>query len=427
MSSVIGMYVLGAFVRFWLAISEYQKVIAERIEISTPLNSWKRVTEGLHLLNLNIHPYTGDMLHEPPLHLLAYNFLVAFSSKYLYLVFILCDIATAYLLCLAAKKYMLHLKNTQMENKERYAKDVSDILMDDKDFAIPPSYVAAAYLFNPYTVFNCVGFTTTVFANFFMALFLTGLMYGNLLISALALAICISQNLYPILLISPMFLQFLNVEKSLNKAISAIIGVAWFGLVLTYWSYYIYGNWNFLNDTYGFILTVPDLRPNTGLFWYFFIEMFEHFRSLFIYSFQINVTLLYFIPLSIRFRNDPMLLATSLLSLTATFKSYPCLGDVGFVLALLPCWKHLFNYIQQGFLVGCSFFVTTALAPTVWYLWIYSGSANANFYFGVTLAFATAQIFLITDILFAYIKREFTLIYGRVRKIEGLDAQLMLE
>lgn len=83
--------------------------------------------------------------------------------------------------------------------------------------------------------------------------------------------------------------------------------------------------------------------------------------------------------------------------------------------------------IQQGFLVACTFYVTTALAPTVWYLWIYSGSANANFYFGVTLAFATAQIFLITDILFAYIKREFTLYCGHVRKIDGQDAQLMLE
>jgi hypothetical protein len=32
------------------------------------------------------------------------------------------------------------------------------------------------------------------------------------------------------------------------------------------------------------------------------------------------------------------------------------------------------------------------MGPVVWHLWIYSRSANANFYFGVTLAFATAQV-----------------------------------
>jgi len=314
-------------------------------------------------------------------------------------------------LYVVARKYLLGL----IKNKEL------------SDFDLSPNYVAAAYLFNPYTVFNCVGFTTTVFANLFTSAFLIGMMYSNLLLSSLSLALCVSQNLYPLLLLSPLFLQFFNVEKSVNKAVAAIISTVLFWLFLVHYSYKIYGSWGFLNDTYGFILNAPDLRPNIGLFWYFFIEMFEHFRSLFIYSFQINATLLYLIPLSIRFRNDPMILATSLLSLIATFKSYPCLGDVGFVLALLPCWKHLYNYLQQSFIIGCGFLVTTALAPIFWYLWIYSGSANANFYFGVTLAFATVQIFLITDILFAYIKREFALIHGHVRKIDGKDVQLMLE
>lgn len=48
--------------------------------------------------------------------------------------------------------------------------------------------------------------------------------------------------------------------------------------------------------------------------------------------------------------------------------------------------------MQQGFIVTCFFVGCSAFAPTVWHLWIYSGSANANFYFGVTLAFATTQV-----------------------------------
>lgn len=48
--------------------------------------------------------------------------------------------------------------------------------------------------------------------------------------------------------------------------------------------------------------------------------------------------------------------------------------------------------MQQAFIVSCFFVGCTVFAPTVWHLWIYSRSANANFYFGVTLAFATTQV-----------------------------------
>jgi phosphatidylinositol glycan class U len=71
--------------------------------------------------------------------------------------------------------------------------------------------------------------------------------------------------------------------------------------------------------------------------------------------------------------------------------------------------------------------VTSILAPTMWHLWIYSNSANANFYFGVTLFFTAAQIFLITDLFFAYVKREFCLKHGMEFKIDGKDARMALE
>ncbi|KAF9816162.1 hypothetical protein SFRURICE_003713, partial [Spodoptera frugiperda] len=103
------------------------------------------------------------------------------------------------------------------------------------------------------------------------------------------------------------------------------------------------GSYKYVYNTYGFILTVPDLKPNIGLFWYFFTEMFEHFRVLFVCAFQINALALYVVPLTLRFKKDPILLATVLIALSSIFRSYPCVGDVGFYLALLPMWKHLFT------------------------------------------------------------------------------------
>ena len=53
-----------------------------------------------------------------------------------------------------------------------------------------------------------------------------------------------------------------------------------------------------------FRLSVPDLSPNLGVFWYFFTEMFEHFRSFFICVFQIHA-FLYTVPLAVKLRYDP--------------------------------------------------------------------------------------------------------------------------
>lgn len=90
-------------------------------------------------------------------------------------------------------------------------------------------------------------------------------------------------------------------------------------------------------------LTVPDLKPNVGLFWYFFTEMFEHFRLLFVCAFQINALVLYIVPLTLRFKKEPILLITVLLALSTVFRSYPCIGDVGFYMAFVPMWRHLFT------------------------------------------------------------------------------------
>lgn len=83
--------------------------------------------------------------------------------------------------------------------------------------------------------------------------------------------------------------------------------------------------------------------------------------------------------------------------------------------------------MQQVFVFGCFGLFCTVFAPTVWHQWIYSRSANANFYFGATLAFATAQIFLLTDILFASVKRELALKHGLTWEVNGNKAKVLLE
>lgn len=391
--------------------SEYQKTISDRVEVSTALNSWKRVTEGVYLHNFGIDPYTGDLFHETPIGLYVFNLIQQHLPRWvLFLLFISTDLLTALFLGFAAKNYATELSSRK---KEEEAHNVDKDVSNDPTI-VPTSmlYVSAGYLFNPYIILNCVGFTTTVFTNLLCSIALLSMTKCSILWSCVSIALLTLQGLYPVSLMVPAGIYISRCKEGKEKRNTIIFMITLFASILLALfgiSYYIMGSWSFIGSTIGFILTVPDLRPNIGLYWYFFTEMFEHFRWLFIASFQINAGLLYVVPLALRLRRDPMLLAFSYLAITAIFKSYPSIGDVGFYMSLLPLWKHLFQHMQQGFIVGCFILFCTVFAPTVWHQWIYSRSANANFYFGVTLAFAIAQIFLVTDILVASAKHEFAI------------------
>jgi len=98
-------------------------------------------------------------------------------------------------------------------------------------------------------------------------------------------------------------------------------------------------------------IMVPDLTPNVGLFWYFFIEIFEQFRVLFLYTFQFHL-FVYVLPLSIKLRNNPLFLAFILNGIIGTFKSYPSVGDTALLLGLLPLFQPIFRRTSTLFPIG---------------------------------------------------------------------------
>ncbi|XP_060597598.1 phosphatidylinositol glycan anchor biosynthesis class U protein-like [Ruditapes philippinarum] len=244
------------------------------------------------------------------------------------------------------------------------------------------------------------------------------------------------QSLYPIMLVVPAAI-FFNTNMSDGKKSKESVPLPVYGrtamislgftAILIFVSYFFFAHsWKFLHATTGFILGVPDLTPNMGVFWYFFTEMFEHFRPFFICVFQINA-FLYTVPLAIKLKDHPVFLAYVLVTLMSIFKSYPSYADVAIFVTLLPMWKHVFSYMRNTFIVTNMFLCCTVLSPILWHLWIYAGSANANFYFAIALTFSTAQIFLITDLLFAFLRREFDLKTGVKHLINGKDAQVILD
>ncbi|XP_053695438.1 phosphatidylinositol glycan anchor biosynthesis class U protein [Sabethes cyaneus] len=419
---------LGAGVRFLLMKSDYATTIQNRVEVATPLNAWKRAVEGAYLHSNGIDPYEGDLYHQNPFILVSVWYLLQNAANFVSLVFIQLEVGTMLMLKTAATVFIAELYRKQKANQHSYAKGTHELQISPTDLSSIPYCVALAYMFNPYSILNCVGQTTTVLSNFLLALFLLAMARRWRFVACVALALETQSNIYPCVLIIPAALFIAEEDRNrwlsiFNTVLTFVAACLW----LNYAAFSIMGNWNFLDATYGFIFNCRDLQPNIGLFWYFFTEMFDHFRTLFLYTFQINATVLYLFPLTFKLNKEPIMLLTMLLALEVVFRPYPCVGDISMYLALLPLWKSISKFMGHNFIVGATMLVTSILGPTVWYLWIYSNSANANFYFGVTLVFCTAQIFLITDLFFAYIKQGFCLKNGMQVTIDGKEARIALE
>ena len=62
-----------------------------------------------------------------------------------------------------------------------------------------------------------------------------------------------------------------------------------------------------------------DLSPNMGLWWYFFAEIFDHFRAFFLFVFHIQPLLL-LVPLTLRLQHKPLVLTMITCLLITLFK-----------------------------------------------------------------------------------------------------------
>lgn len=206
------------------------------------------------------------------------------------------------------------------------------------------------YLFNPFTIATCLGRPTSVFTTLAILYAVSNAVRGTCLNSMLALGLASYLSLYPALLFIPLVLLCYDrrVQESVSlpsvalfmtqqlviflAGIAGLLGISYF-IVEDYWE--------FVSATYGFHLLVPDLTPNVGLWWYFFIEIFDSFREFFLGVFWLHLAG-YVGGLTIRLRRQPLFVVTSLLGLFAIFKPYPSISDVSLYFALLPLYRHLF-------------------------------------------------------------------------------------
>ena len=54
---------------------------------------------------------------------------------------------------------------------------------------------------------------------------------------------------------------------------------------------------------------------------------------------------------------------------------------------------------RMTLVVGCMILVATVLSPLLWHLWIHAGSANANFYFAMSVVYGIPQVCVICYVM----------------------------
>uniref|UniRef100_A0A3P9DJP3 Phosphatidylinositol glycan anchor biosynthesis, class U n=1 Tax=Maylandia zebra TaxID=106582 RepID=A0A3P9DJP3_9CICH len=429
--------IVAVTIRAALFRSSLAELIAERVEVVSPITAWKRVVEGLALLDLGVSPYSGDVFHETPLIIYMFHFLVDYAEiTFMTFVFgALCVCICFFFIYLSLMPFQFRKQKFALE-ADRYPMDSLELIRSPKEMYYVPLKVAMFYLLNPFTILSCVAKSTCGLNNAVLALFFLSTIKGNVLLSAIFLCLATYQSIYPITLCAPAMLYFM--QRQYIPVNFRRVSFWWFIVqylfmylgslfVLICLSFFLLGSWDYLPSVYGFILSVPDLTPNIGLFWYFFAEMFEHFRLFFLCVFQINV-FFYTIPLSIKLKEHPVFLIFMQLAVISIFKSYPTVGDVALYLAFLPVWSHLHRFLRNIFLVSCVLLACSALFPVLWHLWIYAGSANSNFYYAITLLFNVAQILLVSDYFYAFLRREHHLTNGLyLKRKDGSEATLILK
>lgn len=270
-----------------------------------------------------------------------------------------------------------------------------------------------SYLFNPFTIATCLGRSTSVFTNCMILLAIANAVRGKSSSAMVAISFASYLSMYPMLLAPPLMLlcydrqpatrRIASASKFYVKNTTVLAGSISFLLTISY--LITDGSWEFLWSTYGIQLTLTDLTPNVGLWWYFFIEMFDSFRAFFLGVFWLHLSS-YVGGLSIRIRTQPLAVLVVLLGIFSIFKPYPSVADISLFLGAVPLYSHVFPLLRYGFVAAATLMYASVLGPAFYHLWIYAGSGNANFFYAITLVWSLAQSLLVSDIAFAVLRDE---------------------
>ncbi|KAJ7195435.1 GPI transamidase subunit PIG-U [Mycena pura] len=372
--------------RLLLALTNLSGALKRDHQLSSPLTSYLNLQEGIFLFKNGVDPYSGGVFRHSPLFLALFTTVLPASRTVSSIIWTLCDALGAWALVQVWRA------------RQQVAKTSRD------------SLIAAAYLLNPYLFLPTLALSTSSFENTLALLALMFAARGDASRSLLAAALLLQFSLSSILLLAPLLLllasspvsqlasprAFSANGKSITSFVAEFLA---YTTVLTLASTLVSGGWAWIPQTWGASLTLPDLTPNVGVWWYFFTEMFDHFRPFFLMVFSVHL-LIYVAPVCIKFQYDPLYAAFVLLGVLGTFKSYPSMADPGLFISMIAIFPEIFP-CKHPIVTALLHLHAALLMPLFHHLWLNQGTGNANFFYATTLVFACANGAALTDCIWA--------------------------
>eukprot|EP00127_Corallochytrium_limacisporum_P002517 Clim_evm74s128 gene=Clim_evmTU74s128 len=402
--------------RVLLAGPQWREIFHDRPEVITPLNDIDGLLEGVWLKSNGLKVYGGSVVRQPPTVLYAFESM-AIQLDDLSQAWILADVACGLVLGLVAQQFLQlgWLRDQQSKKDARLHKHCPDeVLISAPDVRY---IVSGLYMLNPYTIAACSALSLSVWTNLFIALSMFFAVYSQPVLAGGVLAVAAHMDIHNVLLLAPLVIACGTYTAKSSIGFAACVGSFVIGLyTLLVMSSDIVQGWSFVDPVYGNSLQYEDPRPNTGLWWYVTIEVFALYRPFFIRTFQL-MACVHVIPLCVRFQEDPMFAMTVLLGANALLKPYVSVSDAALYLPLVAMHPHVLRYCSTLFIGLAAVVFASLLAPIMWYIWIFSGSGNANFYYAITLLYNLGHVVILGDLARSFLRREYDLRNGIYHKL----------
>lgn len=376
------MLLAGVILRIALAVlfPSLPQFLGGQVELSTPVSSFNRLQEGVYLYKHLSSPYQGNVFFQSPLLLSLFSVLPVNNSLFISVFYALIDGWTAYNLAKIAKSRPIT--------------------------SFSPESVGLLYLLNPFSLLSGLARSTLVFTNWAIVGSIQAAIAAKPTKSLVLIALAACLSWYPLYLVAPIFA--LCHQHSYRYSSLEMLGAFVLSLVaFSALGYLPLQSWQFLDKQYLTNLLFRDLtQPNLGLWWYYFIEMFAPFRAFFVGVFQLFVAA-FPIALTIRFPHEPLFVIGGSVGFLAIFRPYPETSDIGLFLTLLALNKRVVGLMKYRLVVVLGLLYVSALSPTLYNLWVYRGSGNANFFYAITLVYSLTMTLALSDAVWAAIRLDY--------------------
>ncbi|KAF8739983.1 GPI transamidase subunit PIG-U, partial [Rhizoctonia solani] len=394
--------------RLALFASPIPRYIQDDYQLASPVTSFIRLKEGIFLSEKGIDPYTGGVFLHSPLFLALFSTTFPLSSFGSAILWSILDGITAWcLVCLWRAR--------------------SSIRDDRKEVLI-----SVIHMLNPYNLLPTLARSTSTIETSLTVLALLFACQKRTGPALVALAAVVHISLPSVLIVVPTIMvladphapastlanptpggkgekeeiKHTSKQPSLWKVVFMSAEWVLYMGVLAFSGRVATGSWNWVWRSWGAVVTMSDATPNCGLWWYFFTEMFDHYRPFFLFTFSAH-PLIYLAPICMKFRRDPFYAAYLLLGISATLKSYPTLADPGLFISLISLFPETFAYMRHPLPTFLLHLHSALLMPLASHLWLSQGTGNANFLYAATLVFGLANLAMVVDAVWAGLRAAF--------------------